>query len=337
MHRDSGGSAKNAGRGAGKVDGLLLGMLAAVALASVAPQLGRTGGRLHIEHYTDAGIFLLFFLHGVNISTESLRQGAAQWRLHVLVQSCTYLVFPLWWLALHTVLHSWVSEDLNLGFFYLSVVPSTVATAVATTTIARGNVVAAVLNATLSTFLGVVLTPLWVGLMAQGSGHHMDFAHTMTKIAQLLLLPFLVGQALRPRVGGWFTRIRPVTSVADRLIIVMLVWTTFSDSVAGGLWSRNGPAVLGMALVGVAMFLLPMLTFSRWAARRLGLGIEDEITAVMCGSKKSMASGVPMAKLLFGSHAALGLVVLPLLFYHQMQLFVCTWLARRYARRPTAS
>jgi sodium/bile acid cotransporter 7 len=194
-----------------------------------------------------------------------------------------------------------------------------------------------VLNSTLSTFLGVVLTPLWVSLMAQGGGHHMDFAHTMANIAQLLLLPFVAGQVLRPWAGAWFARIKAVTGVIDRLIILMLVWTTFSDSVAGGLWTRNGPAVLGVALVGAAMFLLPMLTFSRWAARRLGFDTEDEITAVMCGSKKSMASGVPMAKLLFGSHAALGLVVLPLLIYHQMQLFVCTWLARRYARRLPAS
>lgn len=311
----------------------MLGMLVAVLLASVAPQWGRTGGWLHIERYTDAGIFALFFLHGINISTESLRQGASRWPLHLLIQSCTYLFFPLWWLALRVSVGRWVSPELTLGFFYLAVVPSTVATAVATTTLARGNVVAAILNATLSTFLGVVLTPLWVGVMAQGSGRPIEFEHTMLKIAQLLLLPFLCGQLLRPWAGPWFVRVKPLTNVLDRGIILMLVWSTFSDSVTDGLWTKHGPGVLFLTLAGAAAFLFPMLAFSRWAARCLRFPVEDEITTVMCGSKKSMASGVPMAKLLFGAQAPLGLVVLPLMFYHQLQLFVCTMVAKRYARR----
>jgi sodium/bile acid cotransporter 7 len=123
--------------------------------------------------------------------------------------------------------------------------------------------------------------------------------------------------------------------VFDRGVIVLLVWSAFSDSVADGLWSKHGPWLLVQALLGVALFLMPMLWFSRWAARRLKLDVEDEIVAVFCGSKKTMASGMPMAKLLFGGSAAMGVLILPIMLYHQLQMFVCAVMARRYSTRKT--
>ena len=320
---------------AGAIDGFLLALLAAVGVASLAPDLGRTGGRLHLERLADAGVFANFFLHGMGLSTESLLQGASRWRLHLLVQLTTFAVFPLWWLLLDALFGRLVPPDLRLGFFYLAALPSTVSSSVAMTALARGNVAAAVLNATLSTLLGVFLTPLlasWV--IAGANGQALALGETMLKVAQMLLLPFAIGQLLRPLLGRMFQRLKPVTNLVDRGVIVMLVWTSFSDSVADGLWSRHGWSLIVLTLVGAAVFLFPMLGFTRWAARRLKMPAGDEIVAVFCGSKKTMASGVPMARLLFGGHPAMGVLVLPILFYHQLQLFVCAVLARRYAARP---
>lgn len=320
-------------------DPFLLSMLAAVLVASVAPGLGRTGGLLHLDLVGDIGVFAIFFLHGIALSPASLRQGASRWRLHLLVQLCTFVLFPAWWFALRPVFGPWVPQDLLLGFYYLAVLPSTVSSSVAMTAIARGNVAAAVLNATLSTLLGVFLTPLLASLLFVGQGHGahaMDLGDTMLKIARMLLLPFVLGQVLRPWWGEWFRRVKPVTSIVDRGVIVILVWSSFSDSVADGLWSRHGLGLIGMTVVGVLLFLLPLLWSTRWLARRLGFPVEDEVVAVFCGSKKTMASGVPMARVLFGGDPALGVLLMPILFYHQLQLFIGSVLARRYARREEA-
>lgn len=323
------------------MDWFLLAMVAAVGLASVVPEWGRSDGALHLGRVTDVGVFLLFFLHGMGLSTDSLRQGASRWRLHLLVQCCTYLLFPLWWALLSVTVARGMSPDLLMGFFYLAVLPSTVSSSVAMTALARGHVAAAVLNATLSTLLGVFLTPLLVSLVIGGSGllggvgaQPLDVGATMLKVSQMLLLPFVVGHLLRPLLAPAFARIKPITTVFDRGVIVLLVWSAFSDSVADGLWSRHGVGLLLQATVGALVFLLPMLWFTRWAARKMGFSVEDEIVAVFCGSKKTLASGMPMAKLLFGGSAAMGVLILPIMLYHQIQLFVCAFMARRYAQRP---
>ncbi|MEY4561018.1 MAG: hypothetical protein RLZZ618_295 [Pseudomonadota bacterium] len=320
----------------GAADWFLIGIIAAVALASVAPQLGRTGGVFHLDLIGNVGIVIVFFLHGMGLSTERLREGASRWRLHLLVQLCTFAAFPLWWWLLSRVVGAHVPHELVLGFFFLAVLPSTLSSSVALTGVAGGNVAAAMLNATLSTLLGVILTPLLASLVfgqAGGTGHSMDLWDTMRKVALMLLLPFVAGQLLRPWLGAWFQRIHSRTMALDRAMILLLVWSSFSDSVADGLWSKYGIALIGMALAGVLLFLLPMLWFTRVVARWMGLPVTDEIVAVFCGSKKSLASGIPMARLLFGGDPALGLLVLPIIFYHQIQLFVCSLMARRYAKR----
>lgn len=335
-----------AARQGGAADWFLIGMIAAVLLASVAPQLGRTGGWLRLDQIGNAGIFVVFFLHGMGLSTDSLRQGASQWRLHLLVQTCTFVAFPLWWWLLSRVFGAYLPHDLLLGFFYLAVLPSTVSSSVTMTGLARGNVAAAILNATLSTLLGVFLTPLLASLVfggapgvsgpGAGAGHGMDLASTMLKVARLLLLPFVLGQLLRPWLGEWFKSVKAKTTLVDKGVILMLVWCSFSDSVADGLWHKHGIGLIAMTLVGAALFLFPMLWFTRSVAKALGFQVEDEIVAVFCGSKKTLASGVPMARLLFGGNPALGVLVLPIMFYHQLQLFVCSLMARRYASRDAA-
>ncbi|RZI83359.1 MAG: bile acid:sodium symporter [Rubrivivax sp.] len=320
----------------GAADWFLIGMVAAVLLASLAPQLGRTGGTLHLDQIGNVGIFAVFFLHGMGLSTDSLRQGASRWRLHLVVQVFTFVAFPLWWWLLSLAFGGHLPHDLLLGFFYLAVLPSTVSSSVTMTGLARGNVAAAILNATLSTLLGVFLTPMLASLVFGdhgGTGHDMELGDTMLKVARLLLLPFVLGQALRPWLGDFFKRIKSKTTLVDKGVILLLVWCSFSDSVADGLWTKHGLGLIGLTLVGAALFLFPMLWFTKRVAKAMGFPVEDEIVAVFCGSKKTLASGVPMARLLFGGDPALGVLVLPIMFYHQLQLLVCSVMARRYAAR----
>ncbi|WP_077033577.1 bile acid:sodium symporter family protein [Pelomonas sp. KK5] len=312
----------------------MLSLLAAIAAASAFPALGRSGGLLHLDLLSHAGVALIFFLTGLGLSTHELRHGLSRWRVHLLVQLCTFGLFPLLWCGLDALLGRWLAPDLALGFAYLCALPSTISSSVAMTAIARGNVPAAIFNATLSSLLGIVATPALLVAMVGAGGHvSLDIGGTILSLGRLLLLPLVLGQLLRPVMLKWHHRYKRYTTLIDRWVILMLVFAAFCDSVEGGLWRDHGAGLLLAGVAGAALLLGLVLALSTWAARRIGLGAEDEIAAVFCGSKKSMASGVPMAKLLFGAHPALGVIVLPVMFYHQLQLVACTVMAGRYARR----
>ena len=315
-----------------KPDWFLLGMIAATALAWLAPGPGAAGGWLHPELLTKAGVALIFFLHGVALSFGAMRAGVLNWRLHVLVQTFTFLVFPLLGFALSAGLDGHVAPELKLGVFYLCALPSTVSSSVAMTAAARGNVAGAVFNATLSSLIGIFLTPLWVAFVMKTSGQSVPLGPVILDLLRWLVLPLAVGQMLHAWLGAWAGRHKAGIGVVDRATILMLVYTSFCDSFKQGVWSGHGAGqVLLVAAVCAALFALVMVLTST-AARALGFSREDKLAAIFCGSKKTLASGVPMAKLIFGAHPGLGLILLPIMIYHPLQLIVCGVLAQRWSR-----
>jgi sodium/bile acid cotransporter 7 len=316
-----------------KPDGFVLAMLAAVALAALHPAIGASGGALHLDRATTWGVALVFFLSGAGLSRHNLRAGAANWRLHLVVQASTYALFPLIGVIVALATSSLFPRDLLTGFFYLCALASTISTSIAMTTLARGNIAGAIFNATLSSLLGMVITPLLMNLWLHTSSQHLPLGEQLLKIGEALFLPFLAGQFARPWFGRWIARHKPVTGKVDRGVILLIVYNSFCDSTRAGLWTDYGWVTLAQTFVLTAGLLLLVLSITTFTARRLSFSTEDEIAAVFCGSKKSLATGVPMAKLLFGAATPLGLIVLPLMFYHQLQLFVCTFIARRYGAR----
>lgn len=315
------------------IDGFVLIMLSAIAIALLAPEIGTGDGPLHLGIVTNIGVALVFFLHGAALSREKLVAGAKHWRLHAFVQSFTYVVFPVVGVILMLTLRQTLPNDLLLGVFYLCVLPSTVSSSVAMTSMARGNVPGAIFNATISGLIGMALTPLLMGLVISASGASMPLGKALMGVALQLLLPFALGQAARPLIGNWLAKKKQITNKIDRGVIVLIVYSSFCDATAAGLWHQYQwqtiAAVMGLA----AVLLLVVLGATTFTARSLKFPIEDEITAVFCGSKKSLANGIPMAKILFAGHPALGLLVLPLMVYHQLQLIVCSVIAARYANR----
>ncbi|MDO1529344.1 bile acid:sodium symporter family protein [Fulvimonas sp. R45] len=308
-------------------------LLLTVLLASVLPCRGAWAtafGRL-----TDAAIALLFFLHGAKLSRQAVLAGAMHWRLHLTVLASTFVLFPLLGWALRPLLAPLVTPGLYLGVLFLCALPSTVQSSIAFTSIARGNVSAAVCAASASSLLGIFVTPLLVGLLLEAHGGGGMSWHAVGEIVLQLLVPFVAGQVAQRWIGGWVQRHRPLVGVVDQGSILLVVYTAFSASVLQGLWKQTPLPVLGGLLLANAVLLALALLATRYGARMLGFGKEDEITIVFCGSKKSLASGIPMAKVLFAGHP-LGMIVLPIMLFHQMQLMVCAVLARRYARRPEA-
>jgi sodium/bile acid cotransporter 7 len=315
-----------------KPDWFLLGLIAATGLAWAFPTPGAAGGWLHPEVVTKMGVALIFFLHGVALSFGAMRAGALNWPLHLLVQCSTFLLFPLLGLALNGALGGAVSPELKLGLFFLCALPSTVSSSVAMTAAARGNVAGAVFNATLSSLLGVFLTPLWIALVLKTSGQTQPLGPVILDLVRWLVLPLAVGQACHPWLGGFAVQHKAGINVVDRATILLLVYTSFCDSFKQGVWAGHGAGQLWLVL-GVALGLFTLvMTVVAFAATELKFSREDKIAAMFCGSKKTLASGVPMAKLIFGAHPALGMILLPIMIYHPLQLVICGFLAERWRR-----
>ncbi|AER57703.1 hypothetical protein DSC_15295 [Pseudoxanthomonas spadix BD-a59] len=313
-----------------RIDPFTLTLLGTVLLASLLPVHGTAA--VWMDHITDIAIAALFFLHGARLSREAVLAGALHWRLHVTILACTFVLFPLLGLALHPLASHLLTPGLALGLLFLCALPSTVQSSIAFTSMAGGNVPAAVVSASASSLLGVFLTPVILALIAGGQGPMGSPLESIGKILLQLLVPFVAGHLLRPWIGGWVARRRAILRYTDQGTILLVVYTAFSAAVSEGLW-RDTPlrsllavVVLAALLLGVAMTLVAFL------ARRLGFERADQIAIVFCGSKKSLATGVPMAKVMFAS-SALGAIVLPVMIYHQLQLIVCAVVAQRYARQ----
>ena len=312
-------------------DNFTLALVATVVLASVLPASGTVGA--FFEKATVAVVALLFFMHGAKLSREAVLAGLGHWRLHVLVVASTFALFPLLGWGLRPVLQPLVTPELYTGVLFLCVLPATVQSAIAFTAVARGNMAAAICSASASTLLGIVITPLLVALVLPHTGTaQQDVLGSIGRIMLQLLLPFVAGHLLRPWIGGFIARHAAALKFVDQGSVLLVVYTAFSAAVVAGLWRQLPLPALAGLLVVCAVILGAALTATTWLARRLGFPKEDEITIVFCGSKKSLVSGVPMAKVLFASQAA-GAIVLPLMVFHQMQLMVCAVLAQRYARR----
>ena len=312
-------------------DNFTLALLSTVLLATLLPASGRAAQLF--DGLTTLAIALLFFLHGAKLSREAILNGITHWRLHLLVFCATFVLFPLLGLALKPVLAPLVTPALYVGVLYLCVLPATVQSAIAFTSLARGNVPAAVCSASASTLLGVFVTPLLVNTVVLphgGAGVSLD---SVGRILLQLMLPFVAGHLLRPWIGDFVRRNAAVLKFVDQGSILLVVYTAFSAAVIEGLWKQVPLEALGGLLVVCAVLLALALTLTTLAARKLGFDKADEITIVFCGSKKSLASGVPMAKVLFPA-SQVGAIVLPLMLFHQIQLMVCAVLAQRYARRP---
>ncbi|MDR0277675.1 MAG: bile acid:sodium symporter [Paucimonas sp.] len=318
-------------------DWFLCGMFLATFLAWLFPRFGAAGGGMHAEYVINIGVFVVFFLHGINLSGEQIRHGLKNVRLHMMVQVFTFVVFPLLWLLGKTVFGTQIPALLMLGFLYLCALPSTISSSVALTGSAGGNVPAAILNASLSSVLGIFITP-WLCSLVVGSGSDgIDLGATLLDLCGLLLAPLLLGQALRPWLGKFFAKYKRYTSVMDKLVILLLVYAAFCNSMMSGMWQQQGLSVLVTAFVGSAVILALVLWLTTRTARALKFSRPDEIAAVFCASKKSLAAGAPMAALIFGAHPGLGLILLPIMIYHPLQLIVCSIMAEAYSSKRDAA
>ena len=309
---------------------LLLGI---VLLASLLPISGEPAEWFGVA--TNLAIALLFFLHGARLSTDVVIAGVLHWRLQLFILVATFGLFPLLGLGLGVFSPWLIDQPVYMGLLFLCVLPSTVQSSIAFTSIAGGNVPAAICAASTSNILGIFLTPALMALFFSTGGQAGISFDMIWKIMLQLFLPFVLGQALQPFIGNWVRARKKLLMPFDRGSILMVVYLAFSEAVTEGIWHRLALQDLALIVLVDCLLLAAVLVITSIGGRLLGFSREDCITAVFCGSKKSLASGVPMASVIFAGQP-IGVIVLPLMLFHQIQLMVCAWLARIYADRQKA-
>jgi solute carrier family 10 (sodium/bile acid cotransporter), member 7 len=309
------------------VDGFVLALAGVVLAATLLPC---RGGGVHVVHIAGIiAISALFFLQGARLSRDAILNGMMHWRLHAASGAATFILFPLLGLGLIAVFPNLLPGPLYLGVLFVCALPSTVQSSIALTSIARGNIPAAVCSATVSNIAGIVVTPLMFGAMANLHGGGIELMG-IWKVAAQLLLPFLAGHLLRPWIGAWTERNRGVLAITDRGSILLVVYGAFSAAVVRGIWRQIPPELLILLLLVMAVLLGVALLYIWLTSGILGFDRDDEAAFVFVGSQKSLVSGIPIANALIAG-PAIGPILMPLMLYHPMQLLICAWIARRYA------
>lgn len=314
-----------------RLDPMMVKLIFTVCLASFLPATGSFS--VILQWITSAAIALLFFMHGAKLSREKIIAGSSHWQLHAWVMCSTFLLFPVigllfcWWHPLEE------SSDIYTGILYLCILPATVQSAIAFTSLAGGNVAAAICSASASSLLGVFISPLLANLvMHVHSEQASSGLQQIFSIMLQLLLPFLLGHFSRRWIGSWIEKHHRMIGTTDQTSILLVVYSAFSEAVVNGIWHRVNAASLLFILIVCLGLLFIILVLNLLAARLLGFNRADEITILFCGSKKSLANGVPMANILFPA-SAIGIILLPLMIFHQVQLMVCSVIARQYKSR----
>lgn len=301
-----------------------------VLLATLLPISGQLAYYFNI--LTTVAIAVLFFLHGAKLSREAVIEGMLHWRMHALVFIFTFLIFPLIGLLSRPVLEPVLGQQLYWGFLFMCFLPSTVQSSIAFTSMAKGNVAGAVCSASFSNIIGMFITPILVSYFILGqSQHDFDPTKSIVQITLLLLVPFILGQLLRPFIFPQMRKFPSVVKVFDQGSILMVVYGAFSSTVVAGLWQQVSGITLIYLTLACSVLLTVVMLLALYLPKWLGFNQADQITIFFCSSKKTLASGVPMAQILFIGQP-LGMIVLPIMIFHQIQLMVCGVIANHWSK-----
>ena len=315
-------------------DGFLLGIISVILLAYLFPAIGARDSIIPLREVAQVGVSIIFFFYGLKLNPVQLKAGLSNWRLHLLVHITTFIIFPVIILVLHQFLPDIQTENFWTGIFYLAALPSTVSSSVVMVSIARGNIPAAIFNASISSLIGVFITPIWMEVwFSENTSGNFELSGVFLKLILQVLLPVVFGLLLH-RKYGWFAEKNKVRlKQFDQAVILLIIFNSFCESFAENVFSvLNITDLLWLALFTILLFFL-VIFITNYLSNLLGFSREDKITLIFCGSKKSLVHGTVMSKILFPNSEIMGIVLLPLMIYHTSQLLISSILANRFAIR----
>lgn len=316
-----------------KIDKFILSIIIVVVAAYLYPQLGGDSSPLPLDRIGSIGVSLIFFFYGLKLSPEKIKTGLKNWRLHLLVQVCTFLVFPIIILCFYPLIHSEYDKNIWLAFLFLASLPSTVSSSVVMVSMAKGNIPAAIFNASISGLIGIVVTPLWLGLFLNNTAASYDLGEIYSKLIIEVVVPVILGLLLHRYWGSLAQKYNSYLTLFDKSIILLIIYKSFCSSFEDNVFSGIG--TVDFILIAVSVFGLFYVVYflTGFASNKLGFSIEDKITAQFCGTKKSLVHGTVFAKILFPNPSTMGIILLPIMLFHAFQIFIISFIATKASNR----
>ncbi|MFD0989501.1 bile acid:sodium symporter family protein [Mariniflexile jejuense] len=319
-----------------KIDGFVLGIIAIVILAYLFPFWGSKNSPIPLSLIGSIGVSLIFFFYGLKLSPEKIKTGLKNWKLHLLVQASSFILFPLIVIAIYPFVKTESNHTIWLGFMFLAALPSTVSSSVVMVSMAKGNIPAAIFNASISGLIGIIITPLWMSLFLQQTTTEFNLGSIYLKLITEILLPVIIGIALQRYLGDFVRKNSRYLTLFDKSIILLIIYKSFAQSFEEGVF--NSVKLTDLMLIFVAVTLLFILVFFsiNKLANTLGFNLEDRITAQFCGTKKSLVHGTVFSKILFKNTVSVGIILLPLMLFHFIQIFIISIIASKLEKQAVA-
>jgi sodium/bile acid cotransporter 7 len=317
-----------------KIDGFVLSIITVIGIAYIFPQWGAQGSSIPIDTISAIGISFIFFFYGLKLSPHKLKAGLKNWKLHLLVQSSTFLHFPLIVLVFYPFLQNEEQRTLWLAFFFLAALPSTVSSSVVMVSMAKGNIPAAIFNASISGIIGIAITPLWMELFVKNAQADFELTEIYSKLILQIILPVALGILLQRFLGEMAQRHTKRLALFDKSVILLIIYKSFAGSFEDNIFGSISLLDLLLLFVSVLALFYTAYSLTGFVAKNLRFNMEDRITAQFCGTKKSLVHGTVFSKILFGNMAALGIILLPLMIFHATQILILSVIANKRANRP---
>lgn len=316
-----------------KLDNFVLAIVAVIVFAYFFPQWGSKNSAIPIDLISTIGVSLIFFFYGLKLSPDKIKSGLKNWKLHVLIQLSTFVLFPLLVIAFYPLVASDHARTIWLAILFMAALPSTVSSSVVMVSIAKGNIPAAIFNASISGIIGIAITPLWMGLFLAKSSGDFNLGSIYLKLITEIIVPVALGIALQRFGGHLASKYGKQLSLFDKSVILLIIYKSFSGSFEEGIF--RSVSALDFSIIFFAVFALFFLVYwlTGFMARRLDFNTEDLITARFCGTKKSLVHGTVFSKILFGNSASVGIILLPLMLFHAIQILIISIFATSLAKR----
>ena len=316
-----------------KIDKFVLAIIGVIILAWFLPGIGSPESGVPLDLIASIGISLIFFFYGLKLSPRDIKTGLRNWKLHAVVQATTFLVFPLIVLAFHPFIKSENGQTIWLAFLFLAALPSTVSSSVVMVSIAKGNIPAAIFNASVSGLIGIVITPLWMGLFLKQTSIDFDLGEIYFKLVTEILLPVIIGIFLQRYWGDFARKNSRYLTLFDKSVILLIIFKSFSHSFENKVFSAVDATDLFLIVTAVILLFYAIYFLTLKVSQLLGFTIEDRITTQFCGTKKSLVHGTVFAKILFQQSATTGIMLLPIMIFHPIQILIISFVATRLGKR----